>query len=173
MVNPEDNTVEITVLDKDGNPLGGCHVLIKETGDDERTNSRGICEIKLKNSNPATLVISHKLYEDTKEIIVRSGSNPSVQLYRLKPVVPTSKELTFAFQGTDKKVKLYMDNQLIGETNFFKYVDTKLGVHELHLIWANMEWNGKINTTSQSYFVFEYKKTKGGFGYEYRIELAK
>jgi hypothetical protein len=86
IINSEDNTIKLTVLDKNGNSLDGCRVGIKGTDYVGYSDSKGICKIELPTSNPATLVISHRLYEDTTEIIVKPGANQSVRLHRLKPV---------------------------------------------------------------------------------------
>jgi len=73
-----------------------------------------------------------------------------------------------------------LDNVQIGETNYskgsrLKYIDTNpdMDIHDLNLVLSDKEWKGKINTKSKTYFVFEYKKKKTGFGYEYLIELLE
>lgn len=175
MISPEGNTVEVTVLDKDGYPLQGCRVGIKGTNYEVRGDSRGVYQVELPNSNPATLVVTHRIYEDVKEIFVRPGDNQRVQLYRIK-------ELTFVFKGIETKnnslVKLYLDDKLIGETNFYqgfqlKYVDMSPGTHKLRVVWTNLEWENTINTTTQTYFIFEHKRKKTGFGYESSLDRVK
>jgi hypothetical protein len=175
----EENTVEITVLDKDGKPLDSSLLEIKGKPI-ERTNSNGFSKIELSNSEPVTLFISHSLYEDIKAINIRPGDKQIVQLYRLKPVPSTSKELTFVFRGLENErkssVKIYLNNQFIGETNYskgfqFKHIDAKLGAHELRVVWDKQEWKDIINSTSQTNFIFECKKVRGGFGIEYKINL--
>jgi hypothetical protein len=182
MINTEDNTVEITVLDKDGKPLDNSLLEIKGQPI-ERTNSDGFSKIELPDSEATTLFISHRLYEDIKAISVRPGDKQRVQLYRLKPAAATSKELTFVFRGLENEkkssVKIYLGNQFIGETNYskefqFKYiVDAKLGANELRVVWDKQEWKGVINSTLQTNFIFECRKKRGGFGIEYKIDLIK
>ena len=105
---------------------------------------------------------------------------------KIQPVPPdnnvSGKELKFAFNGLENKnnssVEVYMDNQLIGRTDFskgfqFKYVDARRGDHKLRVVWNNVEWKGSINTAEKTDFNFEYMKKKGGFGYEYYFELIK
>jgi len=178
----DENTVEITVLDKDGKPLDNSLLEIKGKPI-ERTNSNGFSKIELPDSQPTTLFITHRLYEDQKAINVRPGDNQRVQLYRLKPAPSTSKELTFIFRGLENEkkssVKVYIGNQFIGETNYskgfqFKHiVDTKLASHELRVVWEKGEWKGVINSTSQTNFIFECRKIKDGFGITYKIDLIK
>jgi hypothetical protein len=94
----------------------------------------------------------------------------------------TEQKLNFVFRGVEKKknssIKLYLDNQLIGETNItkgfqFKYTDTKPGAYALRVVWATHEWSGIINTALQTNFKFEYKNEKTGFGYKSYFELVK
>jgi len=83
MINPEDNTVEITVLGKDGKPLDNARLEI--TGKPvERTNSAGFRKIELSNAESATLHISHELYKDRIASSVRPGEKITVQLDQLK-----------------------------------------------------------------------------------------
>jgi hypothetical protein len=90
-INPKivDNTVEITAFDKDGNPLQGARVGIKGTDYEVRGDNKGVYKVELPNSRPATLVISHRLYSDTKEITATPGEKQKVRLYKLKPVTST------------------------------------------------------------------------------------
>jgi hypothetical protein len=91
-INPKivDNTIEITVYDKNGNPLTSAKVGIKGTNYEGRTDSRGVCKVELPSARPATLVVSHRLYTDTKEIVVRPGDKQTVRLYRYSPPVTNS-----------------------------------------------------------------------------------
>jgi hypothetical protein len=82
---PLSNTVEITVFDKDGNPLSNTKVGIKGKDYEVYTDSKGVYKLELPSANLETLVISHNLYSDTKEVIVRPGDKQTVRLYRLKP----------------------------------------------------------------------------------------
>jgi tetratricopeptide (TPR) repeat protein len=89
-------------------------------------------------------------------------------------------DLTFVFKGVKNNslVILYLDNHLIGETNFakgfqLKYMDVKPGAHELHVVCANLEWNDIIHTIEKTVFTFEYKNKKTGFGYKSSLELVK
>ena len=84
MINTEDNIVEVTVFDKDGNPLPNGRVRIKETDYEVRGDNKGVYKVELSNSKPAMLIISHRNYEDTVEIIINSGDKPEVQLYKIK-----------------------------------------------------------------------------------------
>ena len=101
------------------------------------------------------------------------------QVTKRTPEYPSgTKELNFIFKGVDSSVKLFLNNQFIGEANFdkgfqFKYINTKQGEHKLRVVWGKYEWNGVINTTTQTDFIFEYKKKKTGFGYEAKFELVK
>ncbi|MCL1943095.1 MAG: caspase family protein [Candidatus Azobacteroides sp.] len=97
--------------------------------------------------------------------------------------ITTGRELNFVFKGIEEypnsSVKLYLDNQWIGETDSdkgfqLKYSDLKPGKRGWRVVWANHEWKGKINTAEKKDFKFEYKKKKTGFGYEeFRFELVK
>jgi len=87
MINPEDNTVEITVLGKDGKPLD--NALLEITGKPvERTNSAGFRKIELSNSESATLFISHELYNGRKASSVRPGDKITVRLDQLISDIP-------------------------------------------------------------------------------------
>jgi len=104
-------------------------------------------------------------------------------------------ELNFVFNVVTNKrnflIKIYLDNQIIGETNFdkgfqFKYIDKNPGKHGLGIKWVNpytytysignkqwYDWNNNINTILQSNFIFDYKKKRTGFGVDYSFELNK
>jgi hypothetical protein len=96
-----------------------------------------------------------------------------------------ARRVDFVFTGVKTKknptVKLYIDDQLIGEGSLnagfqLKYMDAWWGAHTLRA-----EWSGgvpgesyKINTMKHTRFEFEYKKT--GFGYAFVLtkkELVK
>jgi hypothetical protein len=128
----------------------------------------------------------------TKYAIVVNGRNykqDAIYVSDIKPVQThyfmitpklskEAKELNFVFRGIkEKTVKVFLDKQLIGETNFnrgfqLKYIDSKLSAHELRIEWTNLEWNGIINTVEQTDFRFEYKKKKTGFGIQSYFELV-
>jgi tetratricopeptide (TPR) repeat protein len=91
-------------------------------------------------------------------------------------------KLNLIFRGLESKkkasVKLYLDSQLIGETNYskgslFKYEDKTPGVHELHVICDKLEWKKIVNTMKQKEFVFEFKNEKTGFGYKTSLDLLQ
>jgi hypothetical protein len=81
-------------------------------------------------------------------------------------------------------VKLYLDNQLIGEANHtqviegfqFKYRDAKPGAHELRIVCSGDipdKRSYKIDTSVQKVFEFENRHKKTGFGNKVYFELVK
>jgi tetratricopeptide (TPR) repeat protein len=96
-----------------------------------------------------------------------------------RPIIADSAYIvTFMFKSVSPRLsaKLYLDNKLIGETNFRKgfqlnYPDNTPGLHNLRIVWNRniATWRGVIDTGTSNEFKFEYKRT--GFGY--RLELAK
>jgi tetratricopeptide (TPR) repeat protein len=87
--------------------------------------------------------------------------------------INNSPELNFVFKGVRKKqnpsVKLYLDNQLIGDGNFndgfdIKYPDIKSNKHELRVVWSSdiPSKNYNINTAVKK--VFEFDSETNGFG---------
>ena len=143
------------------------------------------CSVINKNANDFSIQCDswngsspRKGYFDVKadgkseKILVEQSSKPATTL------TASSKELNFVFKGVDSSVKLFLDDQFIGETDSNKgfqlnYVDTKPGKHKLRAVWDKHEWKGTINTTTQTDFIFEYKRKKTGFGYESKFELVK
>jgi len=93
-----------------------------------------------------------------------------------------AREVNFKVNGLEKEknspVKIYLDNQFIGETDFredykFKYMDTKQGKHTLRVEWTNLKWEGTINTSEKRDFIVQYENKKTGFGYRPALELVK
>jgi len=84
----------------------------------------------------------------------------------------TYPKLNFIFKGIVEKinpdVKLYFDNQLIGQGNFNEGFNIKCpdvqGKHELRVVWSGniSSKSFKINTTQQK--AFEFYCEKDGFG---------
>jgi len=155
-----------SAFDKENN----CYVLCVQPTD---TRIGGIAQY--------SIAITANGYKPMPAFMV-SGINAEVaQYYKINPK-NEGEELNFVFKGIEKgknsTVKLYLDDQLIGETNFnkgfqFKFMDTKQGMHQLRVIWAKQEWKGIINTTEKTVFIFEYKKKSTGFGYKPYFELVK
>ena len=81
IINAEDNTVEVTVLDKDNKPLDNYRVEIKGTGIVERGNNKGICKVELPGSDAATIIIFHRNYYDTIVKIVNPGDKIIEKMY--------------------------------------------------------------------------------------------
>ena len=90
----------------------------------------------------------------------------------IKPKEDTSPKLNFIFKGIVEKinpdVKLYFDNQLIGQGNFNEGFNIKCpdvqGKHEMRVVWSGniSSKSFKINTNQQK--AFEFYCEKDGFG---------
>ncbi|MDR1631666.1 MAG: outer membrane beta-barrel protein [Dysgonamonadaceae bacterium] len=101
-INPKivDNTVEISVYDKNRNPLTSAKVGIKGSNYEARTDNKGIAKVELPSSRATTLIVSHRLYSDEKEITVTPGNKQGVFLYKLKPITQTN---TSGYSETGRK----------------------------------------------------------------------
>lgn len=125
---------------------------------------------KLYSINPDDEYVKHRIKECNDKI------NNEKAIIEAK-----SPKLNFIFGGIKKKqnpsVKLYLDNQLIGEGNFhegfnIQCPDIKSGMHELRAVWSGniSDKTYKINTITQK--VFEFDCEMDGFGH-YRCVLKK
>ena len=132
-------------------------------------------------NQPVTSVVetTTQVTEGAKELtfiikgIEQNSNAPVIARRRMLDVVGSIIE-----QNSNASVMLYLNNQLIGETNInenfqLKYADSRPGVHELRIVWTNIKWSGTINTSQQTVFIFEYKRKRTGFGYENSFELVK
>jgi hypothetical protein len=129
-----DNTVVITVLDKDSKPLSSAKITIQETGDEWRTNSKGESKVELPSANQATLVVSHREYSDKKTVIVSPGDKQPVQLMEYNPPRNITDILSVEVTVLDDLKNPLTDINIKGK--FRDYSIVKPGVYKFVLLDA-------------------------------------
>jgi hypothetical protein len=143
---------------------------------------------KIINRNTLLDEIEPLTQELLGERVIRSAASnptpaPTITVAPAKVKTPArEQQLDFIFKGERNKknptVKLYIDNQFIGEGSLnagfqLKYTDTQPGTRKLRAEWSGVV-PGKsytINTTKYTRFEFEYKTA--GFGYAFVLVKKK
>jgi tetratricopeptide (TPR) repeat protein len=116
----------------------------------------------------------NKTAQKDNNAVVPKTTVPQVAKQQEASKKTTGQMVNFTFIGINRRLsaKLYLDNQLIGETYNAKrfqlsYSDPKPGLHQLRIVWNKSisEWSGVINTATQTNFRFANSRT--GYGYKF------
>jgi hypothetical protein len=163
-IEPEKLTAEIKVLDKNGKPLNGARIIIKDKPDDEkRKGADGIYEMPLITSGETTLVVSFTRTSAginiKKEIKVRPGSKETVILDIDPDNLPTPSNTASTPSNTVEiktyneynlplnRCNIYSGGKLIGTTNDNGYCIIKLSTSgETNFLVSHYKYKDRLVT---------------------------